>query len=75
MQLTSVKLTFTERREQRDWTDLMRQNSLLLKKTTQLYPRNWTLNIIRGFHFLDISNAELLLFLTVCTYILSLHFC
>lgn len=40
MQLTSVKLTFTERRQQRDWTDLVRQNSLLLKKTTQLYPRN-----------------------------------
>lgn len=32
MQLTSVKLSFTEMRQQTAWTDLTRQNSLLLKK-------------------------------------------
>lgn len=34
----------------------------------------WTLNIIREFNFLDISSAELLLFLIVCAYVLPLLF-
>lgn len=34
----------------------------------------WVLNVVREFYSLNISSAELLLFLIVCAYILSLLF-